>query len=408
MLSFIRRLFQRQPDAARVASLVLGRLQQQLPGETLVFDPAQYLIRRTGNGVIYLNNIYRDYCQAAPSRRSEEIARFVLGVVGSGEQPDDLEAARPRLLPVLRYLAGLDLLWIPNEDLAKPHTPKMIWRPFSPALGVAVAIDSEHSIAQVGRPDLERWGITFDEAFAIAVDNLRHKAAPAFTQVSPGLYMSHYGDYYDAARVLLQELAWQLPLAGEPVAMMPNRVCLLLCGADDPAALADMVGRARQILREQSRPLSSEMFRLRGNAWAPWSPQGEAGGALAQLQREDRMADYAEQKAALEKAHEAAGIDVFVAAHTLIQRNSDGAFLSYAVLPKGVDTWLPEADLIVLSESAEGEPTMVSWAHFVEHASHLLERLSFAAPRWKVLGFPEGECLRKLRQVATNWDDAKV
>lgn len=77
------------------------------------------------------------------------------------------------------------------------------------------------------------------------------------------------------------------------------------------------------------------------------------------------------------------------------------------MLPKGVDTWLPECDLVVLSEAQCSEPTIVSWAHFAEHARHLIERLPFAVPRWKVLGFPEGDCLEKLRQQAMTMDAVK-
>ena len=407
MLSFIRRLFERQPDTARVASLILKELQKRSPGEAFSLDSEQYLIRRADGGVIYLNNLYRDYCRAKPSERKDQIERFVLGMLNA-DRPDELKATHPRLLPILRHLGGVDLARISNGDLSLPLEEAMLWRQFSPVLGAAVAVDSDHAIAQVSQLDLEKWGITFEEAFAIAVDNLRHKAAPTFSEIGPGLYASNYGDYYDAGRIFLHELAWQLPLNGDPVAMVPNRTCLLICGANDPAALVEMVNQARLVLREQSRPLSSEMFRLVDKDWSLWTPAGEAGALLNTLQREDRAGDYAEQQAALEKMHEDAGIDVFVAKHTLIQRSTDGALLSYAVLPKDVDTWLPECDLVVLSEAQGGASTIVSWSDFIEHARHLIERLPFAVPRWKVLGFPERDCLEKLREVATTMDAAKV
>lgn len=402
MLSFIRRLFDRKPGTEQVARLLLQELQRLLPDEKLVLDPEQFLIRRADGGTVYLHNLYTDYCQARPAERREQIARFALGVAGIGsDRPADLDEARPRLLPILRRLAGVDLARISHGDFSKKLEDTMVWTPFSPTLGAAVAIDSDHAIAQLSPDDLERWGIGFEQAFEIAVDNLRHKAAPAFGQLAPGLYVSNYGDYYDAGRIFLPELAWQLPLDGDPVAMAPNRTCLLLCGANDAAALETMVATTRRVLREQSRPLSAEMFRLRERTWSLWTPPGEAGVQLAALLREERAVDYNDQQEVLEKAHVEAGIDVFVAKHSLLRRESDGALVSYAVLPKGVDTWLPEADLVFLCEVADETPTIVAWPHFAEHAGHLIERLPLAVPRWKVLGYPEGDCLRRLRELAT-------
>ncbi|MDP9605555.1 UNVERIFIED_ORG: hypothetical protein J2W38_005369 [Variovorax paradoxus] len=409
MLSFIRGLFDRKPGIEQVSKLLLRELQKLLPGEQLVLDLEQFLIRRADGGVIYLNNIYTDYCQAQPAKRREEITRFALAVVSTGgDRPATLDEVKPRLLPILRRLGGVDLARIERGDLSRRLEDTMVWAPFSPTLGAAVAIDSDHAIAQVGPDDLKRWGIGFERAFKIAVDNLRHKTAPAFIEIGPGLYASNYGDYYDAGRIFLHELAWQLPLNGDPVAMVPNRTSLLICGAGDAAALENMVATARRVLHEQSRPLGAEMFRLRDKTWSLWTPPGQAGALLAVLLREEKAVDYNDQRQALERAHEDAGIDVYVAKHTLLQRDADGSLVSFAVLSKGVDTWLPEVDLVFLLE-AEGEmPTIIAWEHFAEHAAHLIEQLPLAVPRWRVLGYPEGACLHRLRDLATTVETVQL
>lgn len=407
MLSFIRGLFDRQPGTEQVAKLLLRELQGLLPGEQLVLDLDQFLIRRADGGVIYLNNLYTDYCQALPAKRREEITRFALAVVSTGgDKPATLDEVKPRLLPILRRLGGVDLARIERGDLSKKLEDTMVWAPFSPTLGAAVAIDSDHAISQVAPGDLERWGIGFEQAFEIATDNLRHKAAPTFFEFSPGLYVSNYRDFYDAGRIFLHELVWQLPLNGDPVAMVPNRTSLLVCSASDAVALEQMIDTARQVLREQSRPLSAEMFRLQDKTWSLWTPSGQAGALLATLQREEKAVDYNDQQEALNKAHEEAGIDVFVAKHSLLQRDVDGSLISFAVLPKGVDTWLPEADLVFLFEAQGEAPTIVRWADFSEHAAHLMERLPLIVPRWKVFGYPEGACLQRLRELATTVEDA--
>ncbi|WP_454907884.1 hypothetical protein [Variovorax gossypii] len=409
MLSFIRGLFDRKPGTEKVAKLLLRELQERLPGEQFVLDLEQLLIRRADGGVIYLSNLYTDCCQARPAERREHIKRFALAVASIGsDKPATFDEARPRLLPILRRLGSVDLSRISRGNLSKKLEDTMVWAPFSPTLGAAVAIDSDHAIAQVSLDDLERWGIGFEQAFEIAVDNLRHKAAPASIEIGPGLHAFNYGDHYDAARIFLHELAWQLPLNGDPVAMVPNRDRLLVCGAGDAAALENMVATASRVLREESRPLSAEMFRLCDKTWSLWTPPAQAGALLARLQREETAVDYNDQREALEKANEEAGIDVFVAKHNLLQREADGSLVSFAVLPKGVDTWLPAADLVFLVEAEGVAPTIVAWPHFVEHAAHLIEQLPLAVPRWKVLGYPEGNCLQRLRELATTVEDAQV
>jgi len=402
MLSFICGFFDRKPGKEQVAKLLLQELQKLLPGEQLVLDLDKFLIRRADGGVIYLNNLYTDYCQAQPAQRREQITHFALAVASTGgDKPATLDEVQPRLLPILRRLGGVDLARIERGDLSKKLEDTMVWAPFSPTLGAAVAIDSDHAIAQMSPDDLERWGIDFEQAFEIAVDNLRHKAAPTFFELGPGLHASNYRDFYDASRIFLHELAWQLPLNGDPVAMVPNRTSLLVCGASDAGALEQMIDTARRVLREQSRPLSAEMFRLHEKTWSPWTPAGQAGPLLATLQCEEKAVDYNDQQEALKKAHEDTGIDVFVAKHNLLQREADGLLVSFAVLPKGVDTWLPEADLVFLLEAEGAAPTIVQWADFMQHATHLLERLPLVVPRWKVLGYPEGTCLQQLSDLAT-------
>uniref|UniRef100_UPI004039F8FB hypothetical protein n=1 Tax=Variovorax sp. BK018 TaxID=3450241 RepID=UPI004039F8FB len=409
MLSFIRGLFDRKPGKEQVAKLLLQELQKLLPGEQLVLDLDKFLIRRADGGVIYLNNLYTDYCQAQPAQRREQITHFALAVASTGgDKPATLDEVQLRLLPILRRLGGVDLARIERGDLSIKLEDTMVWAPFSPTLGAAVAIDSDHAIAQVAPGDLERWGIGFEQAFEIATDNLRHKAAPTFFEFSPGLYVSNYLDFYDASRIFLPELAWQLPLNGDPIAMVPNRTSLLVCGASDVAALEQMITTARRVLREQSRPLSADMFRLHDKTWSPWTPPAQAGALLATLQREEKAVDYNDQQEALIKAHEQAGIDVFVAKHNLLQRDIDGSLVSFAVLPKGLDTWLPEADLVFLIEAEGATPIIVRWADLMQHAGHLLERLPLSVPRWKVLGYPEGACLQQLRYLATTVETVQL
>ena len=87
-------------------------------------------------------------------------------------------------------------------------------RPISQDLRVAVVYDTEHAMAQITGQTMQQWGVSEEQVHQKAIDNLHHKAPPKFVSLAPGLFGSDYGDYYDAARILLPELAYQLPLPG--------------------------------------------------------------------------------------------------------------------------------------------------------------------------------------------------
>ncbi len=313
------------------------------------------------------------------------------------EVPSSFAEAKSALLPALRYLPGIEQSRIVAEhESLDPITESML--PFSTTLLVSVVHDTEHAMQQVSAERMREWGMTPSQVLDVAVDNLRHKASPRFQEMSPGLWCSDYGDYYDAARILLPELAWQLGLAGSPVAMTPNRVCLLLAGDRDERALLAMVAKARDMLASESRPLSGEMLRLEDGRWQPWRPLiDEAALALRRLQAEVLAGDYAAQKQVLDKLHQRREKDVFVASFTLVEK-PDGRLVSYSVLSKGVDTWLPRTDKVVFvdPDSPKATKKIVDWETLDAGLGQHIEVLSFVPPRFHVRKHPSDDMIAAL------------
>ena len=385
----------RKPRIEDVAQDIRQRLEAVHPGVNYEFEERTSTLRGSDKSIVSVHNVFIEYGKAPRSERAAVLAKFVQGMSGPA-YPDDFEEARPNLLPVIRAVSGLDLARISTGDVAAGPSPwTSAMRPVSQEVSIAVAYDTEHAIAQPGEEQLVKWGVTFDEALAIATYNLRHKAPPSFVEASPGLFMSLYGDFYDAARLTLPELFWQLPVSGEPVAMAPNRVCLLVAGSKDERALAEMMERAAKILDEESRPLSGEMFLLAGQAWQPWTPEGKVGQDLRNLLQRLRTADYHAQQQALQQAHERAGLDIFVATHTLVQRQE--TLLSYSVLPQGVDAWLPKTDLVMLIDAEGVPPHIVAWDAFEAEASDLLTLMPFTLPRYKAARYPDAEAIERMK-----------
>jgi hypothetical protein len=391
------KLFRKREAAVDdVARALIPHLRALRPSSTFDFDAALGTIRTQDGGVINLANLHTDYLRTPPDQRDKLLRTFAMGVLPP-EVPSSFAEAKDALLPALRYLPGMDQSRIVAEhESLDAITESML--PFSASLLVSVVHDTEHAMQQVSSETLKGWGMTPAQALEVAVDNLRHRAPPRFHEIAPGLWCSGYGDYYDAARILLPELVWQLRLAGTPVAMVPNRACLLVAGDMDSEALLSMIAKAREVLTAESRPLASEMLRLEDGRWLPWQPpMPAAAAALAKLQAEITAGDYAAQKQVLDELHQRRGSDVFVATCSLVQR-PDGQLLSYSVLSKGVDTWLPRTDRVVFvdPDRPKGAKKVVEWRVFEAQFGHHIEALALVPPRFHVREHPSDEAIASL------------
>lgn len=193
---------------------------------------------------------------------------------------------------------------------------------------------------------------------------------------------------------------------GNPAAMVPNRICLLIASDRDGDALLAMVGKAKDVLMQESRPLGAEMLRQVDGKWVPWVPEGAVGATLRELQQLMRSQDYQAQKEVLDEATQRKGEDIFVASHTLVQSKA-GAVLSYSVLSKGVATWLPRSDLVMIIQDPEAgdrtKPKVVEWSEFERLAGHLIEKLPYSLARYWVKEHPADDLVEKMA-LAKNFD----
>lgn len=398
MFSFIN-LFKRKPSRAALVNDVMRELQKAHPGKDFTHNGALHQI--TGPDIfINLANVYHDYCRAPQAARSELVAKFVRGFTAQ-LPPDAFSDARPQILPVLRHMSGFECSQIsmggaaPDSDLYRAFAI----RPFSQALGVGIAFDTPESVQQVGAKTLAKWNLDFDEVLAVALDNLRHKSAPKFAQFAPGLFVSQFNDFYDATRILLPELAWQLPLKGNPVAMIPSRISLLICGDQDEAAIAAMLSTAQKVVESESRLLGTEMFRLVDQTWVSWQPPGQLGERVKEMQMHTLATDYLTQQEALRADLERRGQDIFVASFALKQKGRE-QLNSFCVLTKGVASWLPQADSVVVLDLETKEKIEVPWTAFTDITKGSLEKLPYLLPRYRVFAHPDENQLARLRQVA--------
>ena len=86
------------------------------------------------------------------------------------------------------------------------------------------------------------------------------------------LYVSPWRDRYDASRLFLDDLIWQLKVKGDHVAMAPQPKVLLVAASEDEPSLVKMAEIAANELKG-NRPLTGIAARLHGDTWETHVPQ---------------------------------------------------------------------------------------------------------------------------------------
>ncbi|MCB9592117.1 MAG: hypothetical protein H6719_05235 [Sandaracinaceae bacterium] len=142
------------------------------------------------------------------------------------------------------------------------HAPRL-----GGAIELTVVVGYEDRARYLGEAELERWGRSFDEVLAVAIENLASRSAEArFGRVDTehgALVLARTGDGLDSARLLLPTLHSVLgPELGDGfLAAIPHRDVLLAC-ADTPPLRAVLAKRATEDAARAPHPITDRLFRV--------------------------------------------------------------------------------------------------------------------------------------------------
>jgi uncharacterized protein YtpQ (UPF0354 family) len=334
-------------------------------------------------GVINLPNMHRDYINAGPEGREECMRRQVAGMTQIAI-PSSFAEVVAKLRPVIRSTTERGVLklqgfnTLPGSEIA--------YRPLCESIEIGVAYDGEFNVARLNEGKLKEWGVTFDEAFDIAVDNLRLESHKPWLALRDGVFLSQFGDYYDASRLLLTDVLYRQPIAGAPVVMAPNRTVLLLTGDRNEAGLQTLLELAEQALAEP-RSLPPLMLRWSGAAWEKFVPE-KLAAKLHKLRLNELAVDYQDQQAKLNDMHTREGLDIFVAQHSIAQRK-DGEQLSFCVWSESVHSLLPDTDYVALHRPSTKQTAFVSRHEFRHQFRDFFEPTEHLPIRYEVRRFPD-------------------
>ncbi|OEZ57646.1 hypothetical protein DUGA6_42840 [Duganella sp. HH105] len=388
--------FASTPTPEKFARLALRAFADGGHAGPLSYDADEFrLVGGSGGAEIYhLHNAYRDYCAAARKQRPDVLAHYIRSMQAPA-LPATFAEARSGLRPVLRGRAIVEYMRLTQaaQGTGQPWQDGSV--PFSADSVLMLAYDSPHSIQTLSQTALTDWGVSFDAALAAALDNLRDISVANFVQVAPGVQMAAWDDSYEASRILLADLFFRLNVGGDPVVMMPTRNRLLVASSNNSAAQLAMLALARGYASDEGRVISALMYRFeQGKAVAYLPPDAEVLAQLEQLKKIYLADDYASQKQLLDKVYEREQVDIFVATCQLVQKTDSGRLISYGVWTEGVDTLLPEVDLVALvrpdddSESGVGAPKLVAWDDLRASIAELASSEEGYPARYRLRSFP--------------------
>jgi hypothetical protein len=401
-MDFLKKMFGRKPLPLKqqmVHELLRVAAQAGLKGQ---YDKDNFSVQFEGGGQSYLENTWAIYQQAPEPNRRQVLVDLVKSLLeASLSIPDDWEKARRKVLPKLRNrsywtLFRERLAYISKNPAAKaslpPHQPLGDW------FGVGLCYDLPSSIRDVEEEHLKSWGVTFEEALQVALDNLALASAHNWGAPRQGLWQGPWDDAYGCCRLLLKDRLQGLKLPGQLIAAIPHRDTLLVAGSEDLKAVEQLLKLAEG---EQHHPLSPVPLIYEGGQWLTYQPKGPLAAQVGRLRIIAAAREYEEQKAYLDNDYEHNGQDVFVATFKVYQKES-GEFFSVATWTAGVCADLPQADTIAVVQLENQEAKMlglVDWQAAWPVIGHRLRPSHEWPARYRVESFPSPEELAQLRFI---------
>lgn len=386
--------FVRTPSLDRFVATLIRAMRSAGSQDEFRYDRKAGSILQLRNGEIVgeINpgNMYRTYCDAPKAERPEHLKRFVrVAVATTRELPEEYDLAKPDLRPRLWTRSGIEL-----QRYSKAGRGLNIAAvPVGSHLLASLVYDWPDCVQSVSPDNLERWDVTLYQALEDARSNL-DTATEGYAQIGEGFYSFVAGDSYDATRLLLIDRVTSLQVSGRHVAMVPNRDCLLITGSEDPEGL-EILATLAQSQMDQEYPLIGMPLALEDGEWVDWLPPKDnpVYPKFHEMYLRWISGEYAEQKEALkaEPVEEA-----FVASFSALQEK-EGGVVSYSVWSDGVETLLPETDLVFLMRGA-GPVATGEWNRVRELAGDWLEPTDHYPARWRTTGFPDEAVIEAIGQ----------
>ncbi|WP_406817874.1 hypothetical protein [Mycobacterium sp. M23085] len=263
--------------------------------------------------------------------------------------PMDWAEAQPLLRPVLRPQSYVN-------DLVNTGAAPWV-RPVFPFINEMVVVDLPTVRAMVTPAETGAWGITGDQAFAVARQNLT-ELQQAFEPGGKFLLKDADGGTYIDSMILATGWLGSLAVAGgpRPLVFFPGDGVLLL-GTDAPDNAADLFEVAEQMYLDADQPISPQGYTIAGSVIAPFDQAGPHPLRDLGLRARTLLAteEYKHQTEFLRAHYERELFPQYVGDAQMIE--TAWGRRSTAVWGQGIPWELPQTDYVTF---LVGEPSNVS------------------------------------------------
>lgn len=389
--------------AVMVQSALIARGETR----TLRFESARFALiveNETGEPeqLFGLAAMFDEYNTAPELDRGAVIDRycgFFLGV-NRNTLPDTFAEAKDGLMLIIRhrYLYQVMQMRLALEQGIKsavdelPQDQEIPHRILGDDFAAGLSYDFPDAMIQITGRQLEKWGVTFDQVYQCALENLKKRSDKALVEAVDGVFIANWQDGYDASRVLLEDVFANLNVKGAPVVMLPSAESLIITGSEDDEGLASVLNVIEPMA---DKPRSMVGFPLvwRHGEWSPFEiPVEHPLYERFRVLRISAIArSYADQRGVVSEWLQSVG-DAAVVTPYLATQKRDGSVSSCSVWPEAVECLIPRADSVVFTgSSAESNQEVVacnSWERVLEVVGGLMKPTPFHPELYRVQRFP--------------------
>ncbi|MEO1270684.1 MAG: hypothetical protein AAFX99_21565 [Myxococcota bacterium] len=362
-------------------------------GITYTYLPERFAIH-SETGYLLLGNFFDEYQNLSEPEPQQAVIDRLLRLAQSPPStlPTDWAEAEGNILARVRVLSYYTRarLQLAQLDRDAPD-PSFIHAPFAPGMAIEAVYDLPLRILPIGPKQVEAWQQDTATLIATGVRNLKAINPNPFTTIADGVFIANTGDSYDSSRMCLIDDIKALPLQGAPLAIAPIRDALIICGSEHPDGRAVALQVIQSQLEAQRRE-SFEPYILRDGGWQRWTPdpsdpQAEPWVLLCQ---QYLAGEYSLLKEMLDALHGDEG--PYVAPFKVI-RSKEGEILSYTNWPQSEGGWMPQANLVALTDIETMNTILAPWSVIADRPE--LERVpNIDPPLWSVASAPDSAMLK--------------
>lgn len=380
-------------DQTNFARLMIKRLEDKGWPTPVIYQADTFSLKLGEGHILYLDNTYKDWLSAEGAAAKQVVIDRLVDVTLDGRRQTTAEQDRANLMLGVRSRTYVENMWLFTK--MPPDYMEGAYKPLIADLAAVLIIDSEKAMAICTREKLTEWGQSFDDLVPLARDHLK-RVPTRLEKTGSGIYVSNGSGDYDTSALFTPDVFSSLPLKGRPVVVPVLRNLLLVAGSEDIEALRQIGPLAEKLYDEDTRPLSLTPLILKDGVFTAVDTANGAFPMLRRLALRQPMQDYADVRLALEPHFATQKRETYIGQLEAIE--SDDSLYTWTTLVYDIDSIIPKADAVIISQGDNAPPLVRHWADLMAVCGEVTTEPHVYPPLY---AFPKGldaGCIARLKQ----------